>query len=599
MEDPGQTQAENACNLSMSLDVSEIFDTLTMKKSILLGIFCRLLCPCTVIAQSFLNLDFEYGVYKSQPRKWAIEGEGEMYYARLDSTTAKSGNKCLYITVKNGEVYTFLSIPGRLIAGKTVQIEGYIKFKSADSLVSMLAFRDPNGGKPNVSPPIKGNNSEWILASHQASYPKTYSSDRLLIALVASGTGDFWFDNVKIKIDGQDYGNGIPEFKEPTKKEITELNKIAVPIQSLDSDADPEDLVPLNKIIGDANLVALGENSHGSSAIYKLKLRLVKYMVEKKGFSIFALESPTVEADRINDYVLNDTGTLNDVIKNLTYPSWQTQEMIDIIQWIKSYNRTTDKKVRFAGFDMQDGISAFEAVEDFAKVNDTALWANLVELKKRYDDATNGKQQWNQVYQNCETICLYLMSKNSSEYKGIEEQNLARIKHYMNIFMQSLSFQNKSGRTKSRDEYMAENIDWLVNVYEGRKVILSADNTHVTKASGKMGSFLSNWYGKRYIVFGFTYKDGSYSAYGPEKYYEVHPPYVGTYEYFFSKCKYKNFLADIRTVSHIPIINASAGFRSIGSLPQETTQFREIEIKKHFDVIAYIENSTHTTSLDK
>ena len=83
-----------------------------MKKSILLAISSLLLFSYKGIAQSFLNLDFEYGVYKAQPRKWAIEGEGEMYYARLDSTTAKSGNKSLYITLKNGEVYTFLSIPG-------------------------------------------------------------------------------------------------------------------------------------------------------------------------------------------------------------------------------------------------------------------------------------------------------------------------------------------------------------------------------------------------------------------------------------------------------------------------------------------------------
>ena len=290
-----------------------------MKKNILLAIFCLSLISNKGIAQVFLNLDFEYGVYKAQPRKWAIEGEGEMYDARLDSSIAESGNKSLYIALKNGAVYTFLSIPGKLIAGKSIQVEGYIKFKNSDSLDAMLAFRDPNGGKPNVSQPIKGNNNEWIFISHKASFPDNYSSDRLLIALVASGTGDFWFDNVKIKINGQEYGNGSPDFREPGKTEIMELNKMAIPIKSLAPDADLKDLVPLNKIIGNTNFVALGENSHGSSTIYKLKLRMVKYMVEKKGFSIFALEAPTVEADRINDYILNSTGTLNDMIKNLTY----------------------------------------------------------------------------------------------------------------------------------------------------------------------------------------------------------------------------------------------------------------------------------------
>ena len=254
-----------------------------MKKNVILAIYSLSLISYKGIAQAFLNLDFEYGVYKAQPRKWAIEGEGEIYDARLDSTTAKSGNKSLYITLKKGEVYTFLSIPGKLIAGKSIQIEGYIKFKNADSLVSMLAFRDPIGGKPNVSQPIKGISNEWTFISHTASFPDNYSSDRLLIALIGSGTGSFWFDNVKIKINGQEYGNGAPDFREPTNTEIMDLNKMAAPIKSLAPDADLTDLVPLNKIIGNSNIVALGENSHGSSTIYKLKLRMVNIWLRNKG----------------------------------------------------------------------------------------------------------------------------------------------------------------------------------------------------------------------------------------------------------------------------------------------------------------------------
>ena len=160
-----------------------------MKRNIVFGILSLSLISYEGIAQVFLNLDFEYGVYKAQPRKWAIEGEGEMYDAWLDSTTAKTGNKSLYITLKNGEVYTFLSIPGKLIAGKSIQIEGYIKFKNADSLLSMFAFRDPNGGKPNVSQPIKGNNNEWIFISHKAIVPPVNS---FILSNVKSFTF-FWF----------------------------------------------------------------------------------------------------------------------------------------------------------------------------------------------------------------------------------------------------------------------------------------------------------------------------------------------------------------------------------------------------------------------
>jgi erythromycin esterase len=368
-----------------------------------------------------------------------------------------------------------------------------------------------------------------------------------------------------------------------------------VPIKSLEPNSATKDLMPLRNIIGNSNIVALGENSHGSSSIYKLKLQMVKYMVENEGFSIFALESPTVEADKINEYVVFGKGTIEDVIKDLVYPSWQTQEMLDIIQWMKSHNQSAKKKIEFRGFDMQNGLSALKAVEDFAKINDPTLTASLLELDKLYSETTKDDQKWKLIVQKSDEINFYLTSK---KYSGADPNYFERIKHYMNIFLQSLSSNYKSEKAKTRDEYMAQNIDWLVkNSETNTKIILSADNTHVTKASGKMGSFLKDWYGDKYLVFGFTYSKGSYSAYGPEKHYEVHPSFVGTYEYYFSKSKFKNYFLDIKNITDIDILNQPAGFRSIGSRPQETTQFTEINLKNHFDAIAYIENSLHTDSL--
>src|SRR5688572_3596510 len=181
-----------------------------MRKN-LLPVIILLAIPYLGIAQVFSNLDFEYGVYKAQPRKWAIEGEGEIYSARLDSLNSKNGNKSLYVTVKNAQVFIFLSIPGELVAGKDIHVEGYFQSASSDSLQAMLMFHNPNGGRPIASQPNDSKSNEWEIISHEASFPDDYSSDRLLIALMANGTGRFWFDNVKIKIGGQEYGEGRSE----------------------------------------------------------------------------------------------------------------------------------------------------------------------------------------------------------------------------------------------------------------------------------------------------------------------------------------------------------------------------------------------------
>lgn len=151
-----------------------------MRKN-LLPVLILFTIPYVGIAQVFSNLDFEYGVYKAQPRKWAIEGEGENYSARLDSVNSKNGNKSLYVTLKNAQVFIFLSIPGKLIAGKDIQVEGHFKSASSDSLQAMLMFHNPNGGRPIASQPNNTKSKEWEILSHQASFPDNYSSDRLLI----------------------------------------------------------------------------------------------------------------------------------------------------------------------------------------------------------------------------------------------------------------------------------------------------------------------------------------------------------------------------------------------------------------------------------
>lgn len=569
-------------------------------KIIFLGVFAAVLSAGSeATAQSFLNLDFEYGVYKSQPRKWAIEGEGIKYTAALDSNQFKSGHKSLYIQVTDGAAYTFLSLPGELIKGKSIQVQGYIRFKNGDSINAMFAFRNPACGKPDLSQAFKGANNQWLSFSHSATFPENYASDRLLVALVCTGTGSLWFDNVTIKIDGQPYGDDDPDFGEPSDHEIASLNKIVVPVSSFSRDGDDLDLLPLNKIIGNANIVALGENSHGSSTIYKFKLRMLRYLVRHLGFTMFALEAPVVEADRINGYVVENKGTLEDVINNLVYPGWQTGEMIDIIKWMKNYNTTAQNKIQFRGFDMQNGIPALEAIEQYAEKNDTTLLTYVAEIKKMISDVQAGKFSWSQLYERGLIIRQTLLHTNRPADSGHTVTEWKTIDHYLDIFLQSIALKYTSETAKSRDAYMALNIKWLMQNVSNEKIIVSADNTHITKASGKMGSFLKEWYGEKYIAVGFTYQRGTYAAYGPEKFYEVHPSYPGTYEYLFSKAKYKNFILDLRRTQNILRLPVVAGFRSIGSRPQETTQFTEIDLNKHFDLLIYLDSSIHTSPINR
>src|SRR5260370_7138560 len=65
----------------------------------------------------------------------------------------------------------------------------------------------------------------------------------------------------------------------------------ALPLQTTDPRAPLDDLQPLQPIVGSASIVGLGEATHGSHEFFTMKQRLLEFLVEKMGFTMFAMEA--------------------------------------------------------------------------------------------------------------------------------------------------------------------------------------------------------------------------------------------------------------------------------------------------------------------
>lgn len=81
------------------------------------------------------------------------------------------------------------------------------------------------------------------------------------------------------------------------------------PVRALARSAEPlRDLRPLEKAVGSATIVGVGEATHGSSEFFTTKHRLFRYLVEHQGFTTYALEANWSAGLRLNDHVLYGKG---------------------------------------------------------------------------------------------------------------------------------------------------------------------------------------------------------------------------------------------------------------------------------------------------
>ena len=75
----------------------------------------------------------------------------------------------------------------------------------------------------------------------------------------------------------------------------------AIPLKTAEAEHGFEDMEPLKKLVGDARVVALGEATHGSREFFQLKHRMLEFLVEEMGFTVFAIEANWPESLAVNE----------------------------------------------------------------------------------------------------------------------------------------------------------------------------------------------------------------------------------------------------------------------------------------------------------
>lgn len=163
----------------------------------------------------------------------------------------------------------------------------------------------------------------------------------------------------------------------PDKSTVDWIAANAVRLKTPEAGNGFADMQPLKKIIGNARIVSLGEATHGTREFFQLKHRMLEFLASEMGFTIFSIEANMPEAYRLNDYVLNGEGDPAKLLKGMYFWTWNTQEVLEMIQWMREFNKSGKGRVQFTGFDMQTPDVAGVIVRDFVTKNDTAYLGDL------------------------------------------------------------------------------------------------------------------------------------------------------------------------------------------------------------------------------
>jgi len=163
--------------------------------------------------------------------------------------------------------------------------------------------------------------------------------------------------------------------QDATPTQIDWIRKNAVVFDTVKAGHGFEDLQPLKQLIGDARIVALGEPTHGSREVFQMKHRLLEFLVEALGFSIFSIEANMPESFRLNDYVLRGQWSPEELIRGMYFWTWATDEVREMVEWMRRHNaeverRQTGSPVAFTGFDIQTPDVATRIVTGFVEKAD-------------------------------------------------------------------------------------------------------------------------------------------------------------------------------------------------------------------------------------
>ena len=346
----------------------------------------------------------------------------------------------------------------------------------------------------------------------------------------------------------------IPASEEKLVRSITD---VAEPFASIDT----VDLGSLLERIGDARIVLLGEATHGTSEFYRMRERISRELIVKKGFRFIAIEGDWPDAARVDHYVRHLEYPPSEWTAFARFPTWmwRNNEVRDFVDWLRKHNAATkhEPRVAFHGLDLYSLYVSIRSVLNYLDQVDPDA-AKVA--RQRYgcltpwqgDPATYGHAALTGSYRTCEPYVVRAL-------KELLEKRVAYAEHDGERFFDAVQnarlvtnaeryyrtmYYGSRASWNLRDEHMFTTLKNLLAFYgTASKAIVWAHNSHVgdsaatemaSRGEHNIGHLCRQEFGRSAYLVGFGTNSGTVAAAsdwdGPMEIKKVQPALPKSYE---------------------------------------------------------------------
>ena len=315
-----------------------------------------------------------------------------------------------------------------------------------------------------------------------------------------------------------------PLTAEERKAVVRELGAHALPFKTVLAGNGFADLAGFDQLIGDARIVALGEASHGTAEFFQMKHRLLEYLVETKGFTVFAIEGNWPEAQVADRYIKTGEGAAAAALAAMYFWTWQTEEVRAMLDWMRTYNSMRGNRpvLSFTGFDMQNATLAAERVLDILgrgggvhRDEVRQLYEGIEQLEDDWEVKVSAAEKYR--FRDNATRALDLIEAQRKPLLSVLTPEEYREAHHAAHVVLQATQMRADNSWGVRDRAMADNVCWILEEgFPGQKIVLWAHNGHVGIARNggekSQGMHLRERYGDQMVVLGLASHGGEVRA---------------------------------------------------------------------------------------